>query len=58
MLKRKINIAQEQKLNTQHSQLLLEYSTWKSQDRVEQKAHGSHEMKEISPKDIKVIKIK
>ena len=26
--------AQEQKLNTQHSQLLLEYSTWKSQDRV------------------------
>ena len=49
--------SQEQKLNTQHSQLLLEKSTWQSQGRVENSAEKKHNMKEITPNDIKIIKI-
>lgn len=49
--------SQEQKLNTQHSQLLLEQSTWQSQGRVESRAQKKHNMKEIMPKDMKIIKI-
>jgi cell division protein FtsL len=49
--------SQEQKLNTQHSQLLLEQSTWQSQGRVENSAEKKHNMKEIAPNDMKIIKI-
>ncbi len=49
--------SQEQKLNTQHSQLLLEQSTWQSQGRVANSAEKKHNMKEITPNDMKIIKI-
>jgi cell division protein FtsL len=49
--------SQEQELNTQHSQLLLEQSTWQSQGRVENSAEKKHNMKEITPNDMKIIKI-
>ncbi len=49
---------QERKLNTQHSQLLLEDSTWKSQNRVEHTAHSNYDMQAIKPKNIKIINLK